>query len=32
MTGQARVSTGRRPAGVLLLDRALRYVRTEFWW
>jgi multidrug efflux pump subunit AcrA (membrane-fusion protein) len=32
MTGHARVSTGRRPVGGILLDRALRLVRTEFWW
>jgi putative peptide zinc metalloprotease protein len=32
MTGHARVGTGRRPTGALLLDRVLRYVRTEFWW
>jgi multidrug resistance efflux pump len=32
MTGYARVYTGRRSLGEVLLDRALRYVRTEFWW
>jgi multidrug efflux pump subunit AcrA (membrane-fusion protein) len=32
MTGHARVYTGRRPVGAILLDRALRLVRTEFWW
>jgi multidrug resistance efflux pump len=32
MTGHARVFTGRRPIGVLLADRVLRFVRTEFWW
>jgi multidrug resistance efflux pump len=31
-TGHARVYTGRRPVGAILLDRALRFVRTEFWW
>jgi hypothetical protein len=32
MTGQARVYTGARPVGAILLDRALRLLRTEFWW
>jgi multidrug resistance efflux pump len=32
MSGHARVYTGRRPVGGFLLDRALRFVRTEFWW
>jgi multidrug resistance efflux pump len=32
MTGYARVETGRRPIGAILLDRALRLVRTELWW
>jgi multidrug efflux pump subunit AcrA (membrane-fusion protein) len=32
MTGYARVETGRRPIGAILLDRILRLVRTEFWW
>jgi multidrug resistance efflux pump len=32
MTGYARVYTGRRPVGAILLDRAVRYLRTEFWW
>jgi multidrug efflux pump subunit AcrA (membrane-fusion protein) len=32
MTGYARVYTGRRPVGAILRDRALRYLRTEFWW
>jgi hypothetical protein len=32
MTGYARVFTGRRSLGSVLLDRALRWVRTEFWW
>jgi multidrug efflux pump subunit AcrA (membrane-fusion protein) len=32
MTGQARVFTGRRSVGRVLLDRTLRLLRTEFWW
>jgi multidrug resistance efflux pump len=32
MTGYARIDTGRRPLGAILLDRMLRFVRTEFWW
>jgi multidrug resistance efflux pump len=32
MTGFARVSCGERAAGRVLADKALRYVRTEFWW
>jgi multidrug efflux pump subunit AcrA (membrane-fusion protein) len=32
MTGYARVETGRRPIGAIVLDRVLRLVRTEFWW
>jgi multidrug efflux pump subunit AcrA (membrane-fusion protein) len=32
MTGYARIDTGRRPIGAILLDRMLRFVRTEFWW
>jgi putative peptide zinc metalloprotease protein len=32
MTGYARIYTGRRPIGAILLDRAWRFVRTEFWW
>jgi multidrug efflux pump subunit AcrA (membrane-fusion protein) len=32
MTGHARVYTGRRSAGSFLLHRALRIIRTEFWW
>jgi multidrug efflux pump subunit AcrA (membrane-fusion protein) len=32
MTGYARVYTGRRPVGAILLDRVLRFLRTEFWW
>jgi multidrug efflux pump subunit AcrA (membrane-fusion protein) len=30
-TGYARISTGPRPIGEILLYRALRFVRTEFW-
>jgi len=32
MTGHARICTGRRPAGEVLLGRVLRFLRTEFWW
>jgi multidrug resistance efflux pump len=32
MTGHARIVTGRRAPGRIFLDRALRYLRTEFWW
>jgi hypothetical protein len=32
MTGHARVYTGRRAIGLILADRALRFLRTEFWW
>ncbi len=32
MTGYGRVDTGRRPIGEIVLDRALRFIRTEFWW
>jgi HlyD family secretion protein len=32
MTGHARISTGRRSVAAIGIDRALRYVRTEFWW
>jgi multidrug efflux pump subunit AcrA (membrane-fusion protein) len=32
MTGHARIDTGRRPIGAILVDRVLRFVRTEFWW
>jgi putative peptide zinc metalloprotease protein len=32
MTGHARVFTGRRSLGGVLLDRGLRFLRTEFWW
>jgi multidrug efflux pump subunit AcrA (membrane-fusion protein) len=32
MSGHARIATGRRSPGLILVDRALRYLRTEFWW
>jgi multidrug efflux pump subunit AcrA (membrane-fusion protein) len=32
MTGYGRVHTGPRPVGGVLLDRALRWLRTECWW
>jgi len=32
MTGHARVDTGRRTIGAILLHHMLRFVRTEFWW
>ncbi|HEY1272125.1 MAG TPA: HlyD family secretion protein, partial [Terriglobales bacterium] len=32
MTGHARIYCGPRPLGLFLADRALRYLRTEFWW
>jgi putative peptide zinc metalloprotease protein len=32
MTGHARVFTGRRSLGGVMLDRGLRFLRTEFWW
>jgi multidrug resistance efflux pump len=32
MTGYARIYTGRRSLGEVLVERVLRYVRTEFWW
>jgi multidrug efflux pump subunit AcrA (membrane-fusion protein) len=32
MTGHARIYSGRRPIGEILLKWALSYVRTEFWW
>jgi multidrug efflux pump subunit AcrA (membrane-fusion protein) len=31
MTGYARVTTGRRPIGEVIIAHVLRYVRTEFW-
>jgi len=32
MTGYARIECGKEPVGRILLDKVLRYVRTEFWW
>lgn len=32
MSGHARIHTGQRPVGQILINRLLRYVRTEFWW
>jgi multidrug efflux pump subunit AcrA (membrane-fusion protein) len=32
MTGYGRVLTGPRPVGGILLDRGLRWLRTEWWW
>lgn len=32
MTGYARIETGRRPIGAILVDRAMRLLRPEFWW
>jgi multidrug efflux pump subunit AcrA (membrane-fusion protein) len=32
MSGHARIYTGERSLGGILLDRALRHLRTEFWW
>jgi putative peptide zinc metalloprotease protein len=32
MTGYGRVYTGPRSVGAVLVDRVLRFVRTEFWW
>jgi multidrug resistance efflux pump len=32
MTGYARIYTGRRRVGEILIDRVLRFIRTEFWW
>jgi multidrug resistance efflux pump len=32
MGGYARIYTGRRPVGSILLDRLLRHLRTEYWW
>jgi hypothetical protein len=31
MTGHARIFTGRRPIGQIVANRALRFLRTEFW-
>jgi hypothetical protein len=32
MTGYARIYCEPRSLGEILLDRAMRLVRTEFWW
>ena len=32
MTGHARVQCGKSPAGRVLGEKVLRFVRTEFWW
>lgn len=32
MTGVARIYRGRRSMGLNLINKALRYFRTEFWW
>ena len=32
MTGYGRVYTGQRSAGGYVIDRAVRHMRTEFWW
>ncbi len=32
LSGHARIATGSRSPGLILVDRALRYLRTEFWW
>jgi len=32
MSGYGRISTGQRPIGAIVLDRVLRFLRTEFWW
>ena len=32
MTGHARIHLGPQPIGAILIDRALRLLRTEFWW
>jgi multidrug efflux pump subunit AcrA (membrane-fusion protein) len=32
MTGYARIRCGDRSFGEMLLERGLRYLRTEFWW
>jgi hypothetical protein len=32
MTGHARVFLGRRSLVGMLLDRGLRFLRTEVWW
>ena len=32
MSGFARVDTGKRPVGTILMDRILRHLKTEYWW
>lgn len=32
MTGHARIACGPRPIGEIVAERALRFLRTEFWW
>jgi putative peptide zinc metalloprotease protein len=32
MTGSARIYLGRRPLGVILTHRLMRFLRTELWW
>jgi len=32
MSGYARICCGRRPMGVVLTDRLMRSIRTDFWW
>jgi multidrug efflux pump subunit AcrA (membrane-fusion protein) len=32
MTGNARVACGRRRVGLIVLERAMRLVRTDYWW
>ncbi|MGE5610105.1 MAG: efflux RND transporter periplasmic adaptor subunit, partial [Bacillota bacterium] len=32
MTGHARIRHGRSGVGMAAVDRALRFIRTEFWW
>jgi multidrug resistance efflux pump len=32
MSGYARVYSTRRPIGAIAMNRALRFLRTEFWW
>ncbi len=32
MSGYARINTGKRPVGAILVDRVLRHLKTEHWW
>ena len=32
MTGQARIQCGRHTIARTVVEKALRFVRTEFWW